>query len=129
MRNFRQLAIWQRSQALAVEIVHLDDRRGRQRAPGLMTQLRRAAMSVPANIAEGCGHDSPLEFVRFLGIAVASAVELESHLIMARSAMVIPPARADALIEEVIAVRRMCDRLRVVVRRGEVGGHGSGRAN
>ncbi len=119
MRNFRQLHIWQRSQAVAVAVAHLDDRRARHRAPGLMTQLRRAAMSIPANIAEGCGHDSQLEFVRFLGIAVASAVELESHLLMARSTGAIPPTRADALINETVSVRRMCDRMRAVIRRGE----------
>lgn len=116
MRDFKRLTIWQRSQALSVEVIGLDARRAARRVPGLTAQMRRAAMSIPANIAEGCGHESPLEFVRFLGIAIASAVELESHLLLARTLGVVPAQRAEALIAETIAVRRMCDRLRAVIR-------------
>jgi four helix bundle protein len=116
MRDFTRLAIWQRSRALAAELVALNMRRTSHRAPGLLSQIRRAAMSIPANIAEGCGHDSPQEFVRFLSIAVGSATELESHLLLARETGLIARPRVDALLAETIAIRRMTDRLRSLVR-------------
>ena len=116
MRDFTRLDIWQRSRALAAQLVALDIRSSRHRAPGLLSQIRRAAMSIPANIAEGCGHDSPQEFARFLSIAVGSAMELESHLLLARETALIPRARVDALLAETIAIRRMTDRLRRIVR-------------
>jgi four helix bundle protein len=51
--------------------------------PGLTSQIRRAAASIPANIAEGCGHNGRREFSRFLGIALASSFELSYHLNLA----------------------------------------------
>jgi four helix bundle protein len=64
-------------------------------------------MSVPANIVEGRRQKSEKEFARFLNIALNSGVELEYHLILARDLGVIPIADTDALVSEVIEVRKM----------------------
>ncbi len=60
---------------------------------GLTNQIRRAGVSVPANIAEGCGHQSDSEFARYLQLAAASATELQYHIILARDLSYLGPER------------------------------------
>jgi four helix bundle protein len=55
MQNFRQLEVWRKSHALALEIHRLTETIPKQSNSGIISQIRRAAVSVPANIAEGCG--------------------------------------------------------------------------
>jgi four helix bundle protein len=74
---------------------------------GLTNQLRRAAASVPANIAEGCGRNGDAELARFLDIAMGSVTELDSHLILARDLGYLPPAQYEHLAAEVDGVSRM----------------------
>ncbi len=71
MRSFHELLVWQKAHQ-------------REELYGLTSQIRRAASSVAANIAEGCGRDGNNEFRRFLEIAMGSASELEYHLLLAR---------------------------------------------
>jgi four helix bundle protein len=73
----------------------------------LRSQMIRAAMSIDANIVEGRGQKSEKEFARFLGYAVNSANELESHLIMARDVGAMGQTDFVALLEQLIEVRRM----------------------
>jgi four helix bundle protein len=77
--GFRELRVWQEAIALAGAVLAIADRMPIRYA-SLTDQLLRAATSVHANIAEGAWHRSPREFVRFLRIARASLVELESHV-------------------------------------------------
>jgi four helix bundle protein len=81
-RNFRDLIVWQRAMALTRECYVLARRLPREERFALSSQLRRAAVAVPANIAEG--HTSPhrREFIRYLGIAHASRMEVECHLLI-----------------------------------------------
>jgi four helix bundle protein len=84
--------------------------------PGLTSQIRRAAASIPANIAEGCGHTGSRELARFLGIAVASSFELAYHLQLASDLEMLSKsdfARLDARTEQ---VKRMLSSLLVKVR-------------
>jgi four helix bundle protein len=83
MKAFRELKVWEKSHALTLAVFRAsrDVRRGEY--PGLVAQLRRAASSIPTNIAEGCGHSTEREFARFLQMAMASASELEYHLLLA----------------------------------------------
>ena len=73
----------------------------------LKSQIVRAAMSIPANIVEGRAQRTDREFSRFLGYAIASASELEYHLIAARDIGVAPAQKTAALIGRVIEVRKM----------------------
>ncbi|HUO51718.1 MAG TPA: four helix bundle protein [Gemmatimonadaceae bacterium] len=81
--GLRGLIVWRRAAELATEIHRLAKRLPPQESFGLASQLRRAAASVPANIAEGKGRSSPADYCRFLSIARGSLLELESHLEMA----------------------------------------------
>jgi len=105
--DFKQLKVWQKAHALALDVHRITSRiRGRD-SIGVRSQMLRAAMSVPANIVEGTGHGSRREFIRFIRIAAASASELESHLIMARDSHVISATECDALCARIAEIRKM----------------------
>lgn len=107
MQDFQRLTVWQKAHALAVQ-AHLSLPAGLDRRhPGMSSQLRRSAAAIPANIAEGCGHASPRELARFLQIAMASAHELQYHLILGRDLGVLPSAAFAKLEARTEQVKRM----------------------
>jgi len=79
----------------------------REEIYGLVSQIRRSASSVPANIAEGCGCDGNREFNRFLEIALRSASETEYHLLLARDLGYMEVEAYEALNDRVTEVKRM----------------------
>jgi four helix bundle protein len=83
--SFRDLVVWQRSMQLTVAIYRLTQAFPREEMYGLTSQIRRAAVSLPSNIAEGHGRLNTAEFRQFLGIARASNFELQTQLEIARS--------------------------------------------
>jgi four helix bundle protein len=82
MRNFRNYNVWQESMRLVKEVYLLSEKLPSNEKYGLRSQITRAAVSIPANIAEGCSRNSDIEFKRFLEIALGSAFELETHLLI-----------------------------------------------
>lgn len=78
--NFKNLEIWKKSRALAKDIYILTSELPESEKYGLINQMRWAAVSVPSNIAEGCGRSTDKYFARFLGIAIGSISELETQL-------------------------------------------------
>lgn len=111
MQSFEKLRVWQESRALAVAVYEVTVPLRRHHAEWVR-QLTRAADSVPANIAEGAGHDSAREFARFLGIAIASVHEVQNHLLLGRDTRRIRDVTADALLLQVESVRRMLIKLK-----------------
>jgi len=83
--SFRDLAVWQRSVGLALAIYKLTSAFPESERFGLVSQLRRAAVSIPSNIAEGYGRSSKGEYVQFLGHARGSNFEVETQLVIARA--------------------------------------------
>ena len=107
MQDFRELRVWQRGRELTVEIYRTTAALPDDERYGLSSQMRRAAISIIANIAEGCGRDTAADFARFLQIAVGSASELASHLIIAGDLRLIASATQRELLEELSEIKRM----------------------
>ena len=83
-QDFHDLTVWQRAIDLTVCIYKLTQRFPKEEMYGLVSQLRRASVSVASNIAEGRGRLNPAEFRQFLGIALGSTFEVQTQLIVAR---------------------------------------------
>ncbi len=120
MQDFTKLIVWQRAQGFAVEVQRVTERMSERRSAGLRSQLRRASGSVAANIAEGASTAGPIQFARYLQIAIGSASEVESHLDLAARLQSIPQHRLTPLVAEVQALRRMLIVLRRRVLEGAV---------
>jgi len=83
--SFRELTVWQRSMQLAICVYKLTQSFPREELYGLNSQIRRAAVSLPSNIAEGHGRLNTAEFRQFLGVARGSNCELQTQLELARA--------------------------------------------
>jgi four helix bundle protein len=110
MHDFRRLRVWCEARLLGVEIYGVCSAAGRSDQL-ITTQLRRSALSIATNIAEGCGKNSRAETIRYLEIASGSAAETEHHLEVARDLAIILPLQAALLIERAATVRRMLESL------------------
>ncbi len=84
MGDFRQLSVWQRAHNVALQIYRSTETFPLRERYGLAAQMRRAAVSVISNIAEGCGRRDDRELTRFLNIARGSVRELECQLLLSR---------------------------------------------
>ncbi len=83
--SYRDLIVWQKAIELVTEIYKLTDLFPKNEIYGLTNQARRAAVSIPANIAEGCARGYRKEYRQFILIAYASGAELETHLLIAKN--------------------------------------------
>jgi four helix bundle protein len=116
MANFTELRAWRASVRLAVAVYRATERMPPAERFGLTSQIRRAASSIPANLAEGNGRRSDGDFQRFVSIAAGSVAELESHLLLAGQLGYLAPATVLALRHDVRLVARMLTRLRQALR-------------
>ena len=107
MRDFRELAVWQKSHALTLEVYNATRDFPTEERFGLTAQIRRASASIPTNIAEGCGRDGERELARFLTIAAGSASETEYQLLLARDLEYLARDRHGALQAQVDEVKKM----------------------
>lgn len=113
--GFKSLIVWQKSMALADVIFHMTKKFPREELYGLTSQMRRAAISIPSNIAEGSRRTSRKDYAQFLRIACGSAVELETQLILAGKWYPnVSGADALSLVTEVekmlsVMLRKICD--------------------
>ena len=107
MTDFKKLHVWHRAHALSLSVDRASKRIRGSQYTSLRNQIFRAAVSIPANIAEGRRQRSEKEFGRFLGYALNSASELEYHLILARDTRIIPESDFVSLVSQTIRVRKM----------------------
>ncbi len=82
MRNFRKLEVWSDARILVKEIYSITESFPASEKFDLISQINRASVSIPANIAEGCSKDFQKDFIRYLKISLGSAFKLETHLIL-----------------------------------------------
>ncbi len=115
-KNFRDLRVWQLGMQLAEEVYHLSQQFPNHETYGLGSQIQRAAVSVPANIAEGHAIGSTKDFARFLGIAQGSLAELETHLMLAERMKYGNPVQIQSMLSRCGEEARMLRALRKSVR-------------
>lgn len=82
VKSYRELIVWQRAMEVAVEVYSLVKQLPKEEQFALSSQMRRSAVSIPSNIAEGQARNATKEFVHFLGIANGSKSELETQLML-----------------------------------------------
>ena len=105
MRSHRDLDVWKKSVTLVSEIYTVTRTFPPEEMYGLANQMRRAAVSVPSNIAEGAARDSQKEFLRFLSIAIGSLAEMETQVLIAKNLKFLDTE--NHLCNEIEQIRRM----------------------
>jgi four helix bundle protein len=111
MQDFRNLRVWGKSHALTLKVYEATGCFPRHELYGLTSQIRRAASSIPENIAEGCGRGGELDFARFCQVAMGSASELEYELLLARDLRFLDPKVHQSLMPELAEIKRMLSSL------------------
>jgi len=107
MRDHEELEVWQKADQLTLKIYRATEAFPRSEIFGLRSQIRRAAGSVGANLAEGCGRWSDRELARYIQIAMGSASELQNHLRLAKDLEFLEDAQYAQLFKELTSVRQM----------------------
>ena len=107
MKNFRDLHVWHKAHMLALESYNITNGFPKHELFGMTSRIRRVAVSIAANIAEGCGKHGNGEFQRYLCIAAGSANELEYHFLLCRDLSFIADLEYQKLNNRVIEVKRM----------------------
>ena len=120
VRAYHDLEVWRAGVRLARDTILIARELPREEQYGLASQMRRASISVPTNIAEGWGRGSRKEFIRYIRIARGSLFELETQLVVARVAEYVAPARVAPLRRTCAQLSRMILSLERSLRRNEV---------
>lgn len=107
MHNFKELRIWQDSIDLVEDIYRKTKELPKNEEFGLISQMRRCAVSIPSNIAEGSGRESDKDFRRFLGISLSSSFELETQLIIANRVGYLEKEVLDHTLEKLSKLQKM----------------------
>ncbi len=107
MHNYKELKVWQKAMDLVVEVYSLTRTFPKDELFGLTSQLRRAAVSIVLNIAEGAGCESDLEFARFLDISLRSAYETVTALQIAARLKYCKQEIVDKLVADAEEIARM----------------------
>lgn len=107
MHNYKELNVWKRSIKLCASIYKLTASFPNEERFGLISQMRRAAISVPSNIAEGGGRRTDKEFAHFLGVAHGSICELESQLYVSLELGFIDTIQLEPIAIELTEIQKM----------------------
>ena len=110
--SYRDLRVWRESVELAVQVYDVCNRLPTAERYGLASQIKRSAVSIPANIAEGCARHHTGEFTHHVSIAKGSLAELETLLILARELNFLPPSDTGPLLARTDQLSRMLTGLR-----------------
>jgi four helix bundle protein len=107
MNNYKELNVWQKAIELVKEVYKLTDNFPNNEQFGLTSQIRRAAVSIPSNIAEGAGRRSNKEFEHFLSISLGSCFEVETQIIIGQELNFANPDNCDASVKLITEVQKM----------------------
>ena len=107
MSMFRKLLVWQKSMELVTKMYSSTQKFPKEELFGLTSQIRRSAVSIPSNIAEGYGRDSNNEYLRFLNISIGSLFELQTQIEIAKNIMYLNEKDFNDLYENSREIERM----------------------
>jgi four helix bundle protein len=107
MLDYRKLKVWQKSHEFVLKIYKATSSLPREEMYSLVSQIRRAAVSIPSNISEGCGRYGNRELKHFMSITMGSANEVEYQLLLAKDLGYIKIDDYDALNRDIIEIRKM----------------------
>ena len=107
MHNFEKLKIWQKAMDVAVEVYHISSLLPNDEKFNLIHQIKKCAVSIPSNIAEGSGRNHNKEFIQFLGIANGSTFELITQLILAKRLKLASEEIVQPIINQLVEVSNM----------------------
>jgi four helix bundle protein len=107
MHNLKELKIWNKAMDLSIEVYKATADFPADERFGLVSQSRRAAVSIPSNIAEGAGRNSPKEFTNFLGIANGSSYELQTQLVISNRLNLLNDEKLDSLLKQIDELQKM----------------------
>ena len=107
MNNFEELGVWQKSMDLVTEIYKAVANFPVEEKYGLTSQIKRSAVSIPSNIAEGAGRNSNKEFIRFLAISTGSSYELQTQIILSEKLNLLEKEISKQLIERLREIQKM----------------------
>ena len=107
IRDYKDLEAWQEAIDLCADIYLLAEDLPKREQYGLCSQMCRAAVSIPANIAEGYGRGSRADYARFVKVSRGSAAELETHLILAEKLGLLAPGATEEAMARLQGVRRL----------------------
>lgn len=107
MHNFKELRVWREAIELAKLVYKVTALFPQDERYGLKSQINRAVVSIPSNIAEGAGRGSDKEFAQFLKIALGSALELETQLILAEAFGFVKEPQYSELVQKTADVQKM----------------------
>lgn len=111
MKDFRDLKVWRKAHLLTLAVYKATASFPKEELYGLTSQIRRACVSVAANIAEGCCRSGDVEFARFLQMAMGSASELEYYLLLAGDLGFLNASDCERLSKEVTEIKQMLSSL------------------
>jgi four helix bundle protein len=111
MQDYRKLSVWEKAHSLAVSVYKVTRAFPKEEMFALTSQIRRACVSIPANIAEGCGRGGNVELGRFLQIASGSAHELEYHFLLATELGYLTSEEYDKINKQINEIKRMLSAL------------------
>lgn len=107
MHNFQNLKIWQKAMDIVEKTYSVSSKFPTDEKFGLTSQVRRSAISIPSNIAEGAGRNSDKEFRNFLGIANGSSNELCTQLILSHRLKLISEEFIKPIIDDLVEIQKM----------------------
>jgi four helix bundle protein len=107
MHNFEKLTIWNKAMEVAIAVYNLSLKLPIDEKYNLIIQIKKCAVSIPSNIAEGSGRNHDKEFIQFLGIANGSTFELITQLILAKNLNLIKENEVQTIINQLIEISNM----------------------
>lgn len=107
MQDFKKLLVWEKAHRVVMKVYKLTNSFPTEERFGLTSQMRRCAVSVPSNIAEGCGRDTSAQLRHFLEISMGSAAELEYQILLASDLQYVSVDVYEEVNSDIIEIRKM----------------------